>query len=225
MVFSLTISFGLRLRRLARQRFRSECLDGDAGIVGGPISASRSKSSVRPASIASAVAFERRITSTVFRPTTGTSKRMSWRGLLTFTTTSAGRRRCARRARWFRPCLPWLRRPRRRGRGSPPSGPGRARRSGGRFRGRRRCRRLRDASGARRVSTPGAGTSGPRNLVESTSSMPSSSSTRATAPISESVFFAGSENSNFASLQSGRIELKILLCFTCPAITACFTPS
>ena len=55
--------------------------------------------------------------------------------------------------------------------------------------------------------------------------MPSSSSTRATAPISESVFFRGSENSSFASFQSGRIELKILLCFTCPAITACVTPS
>src|SRR5580704_9859297 len=82
-----------------------------------------------------------------------------------------------------------------------------------------------DSSGARRVSTPAAGSSGPRNLVESTSSIPSSSRTLATAPISESVFFRGREKSSLASFQSGRIELKILLCFTCPAITARFTPS
>ena len=50
--------------------------------------------------------------------------------------------------------------------------------------------------------------------------MPSDSSTLATAPISESVFFSGSERSSFASFQSGRIELNILLCFTCPAMTA-----
>src|ERR1700739_4881010 len=55
--------------------------------------------------------------------------------------------------------------------------------------------------------------------------MPSSSRTFATAPISESVFFRGKAKSSFASFQSGRIELKILLCFTCPAITACRTPS
>src|SRR6266481_3188645 len=55
--------------------------------------------------------------------------------------------------------------------------------------------------------------------------MPSSSRTFATAPISESVFFRGKAKSSLASFQSGRIELKILLCFTCPAITARFTPS
>ena len=59
--------------------------------------------------------------------------------------------------------------------------------------GRSRCPRIRSSSGARRVSTPGVGSSGPRNSVESTSSMPSSSSTRATAPISESVFFDGAK--------------------------------
>src|ERR1700758_854321 len=47
----------------------------------------RSKSKVRSASIARAVALERLMTSTVCNPTTGTSKRMSWRGLATFTTT------------------------------------------------------------------------------------------------------------------------------------------
>jgi hypothetical protein len=81
------------------------------------------------------------------------------------------------------------------------------------------------ASGARHVNTPGAGTSGFKNEVESTSWTPSDSSTRATAPISESVFFSGSESRSFASFQSGRMELKILLCFTCPAITARVTPS
>src|SRR5712692_8269828 len=55
--------------------------------------------------------------------------------------------------------------------------------------------------------------------------MPSSSRTRATAPINASVFFRGKDRSSFASFQSGRIELKILLCCTCPAITACETPS
>ena len=55
--------------------------------------------------------------------------------------------------------------------------------------------------------------------------MPSSSNTLATAPISESVFFRGSASSSLASFQSGRMELKILLCFTWPAITARFTPS
>src|SRR5580704_3332115 len=44
-------------------------------------------------------------------------------------------------------------------------------------------------------------------------------------PIRASVLFRGSENSSFANFQSGRIALKILLCFTCPAITACVTPS
>src|SRR5580700_2260839 len=52
------------------------------------ISSSRSNKRVRPASIASAVAFDRRITSIVFIPTTGTSNRISCAGLLTFTTTS-----------------------------------------------------------------------------------------------------------------------------------------
>src|ERR1700683_1790408 len=52
------------------------------------ISSSRSNKRVRPASIARAVAFERLMTSIVFSPTTGTSKRISCAGLLTFTTTS-----------------------------------------------------------------------------------------------------------------------------------------
>src|SRR5271157_5367638 len=50
------------------------------------INSSRSNSNVCPASIAKAVAFDRLITSIVFRPTTGTSNRISCSGLLTFTT-------------------------------------------------------------------------------------------------------------------------------------------
>src|SRR5580693_53640 len=53
-----------------------------------PMTRARSNSSVRPASIPSAVTRQRCITSTVLRPTTGTSNRMSCRGLLTLTTTS-----------------------------------------------------------------------------------------------------------------------------------------
>ena len=55
--------------------------------------------------------------------------------------------------------------------------------------------------------------------------MPSSARTFATAPINASVFLRGRENRSFASFQSGRMELKILLCFTWPAITALLTPS
>src|SRR5713226_9567410 len=52
------------------------------------ISFVRSKRSVRPASTARAVAPAAFICSMVGKPTTGTSKRISWPGLLTFTTTS-----------------------------------------------------------------------------------------------------------------------------------------
>src|SRR5215467_7318127 len=79
--------------------------------------------------------------------------------------------------------------------------------------------------GARRVRTPASGSNGFRKSVESTNRIPSSSNTRATAPINASVFFRGNENNSFANFQSGRIALKILLCFTWPAITACVTPS
>ncbi len=55
--------------------------------------------------------------------------------------------------------------------------------------------------------------------------MPSSSSTFATAPISESVFLCMSPASSFTSRQSGRIDEKIFACFTCPAIMICVMPS
>src|ERR1051325_9112326 len=66
---------------------------GTAGVpfpawLANSISFSRSKKSVRPASTASAVAPQARIRWMVGKPTTGTSKRMSCFGLLTFTTTS-----------------------------------------------------------------------------------------------------------------------------------------
>ena len=55
--------------------------------------------------------------------------------------------------------------------------------------------------------------------------MPSSASTFATAPSSESVLRVPSESSSFASRQSGLMAEKICLCLTCPAITARVTPA
>src|SRR5712664_3013675 len=189
------------------------------------ISFSRSKSKVRPASTARAVAPAVFICSTVGKPTTGTSKRMSCPGLLTFTTT-IGFPPAIRAARAIVSSVPSIASTATHARSEittvcPMSIPAICRATPIPY-------AMSSAScsfGARRVNTPGSGTSGFRKIVESTSRMPSSSSTRATAPISASVFFLGSERSSFASFQSGRMALKILLCFTCPAITACVTPS
>ena len=61
--------------------------------------------------------------------------------------------------------------------------------------------------------------------MESVSSIPSSASTFATPPISESVFLFGNEASIFISRRSGRIDEKMLACFTCPAIMIWVIPS
>src|SRR5713101_1719707 len=189
------------------------------------ISFMRSNSKVRPASTARAVACAFFMCSMVGRPITGTSKRMSCPGLLTFTTTS-GLPPAIRAARAMVSSVP-----------SMASTATHARSEINTVcpmsiaeicRATPRPYAMSSASwslGARRVSTPGSGTRGFRNSVESTRRMPSSSSTLATAPMRASVFLRGSENSSFASFQSGRMELKILLCFTCPAITACVTLS
>src|SRR5215475_95191 len=189
------------------------------------ISCSRSKKSVRPASTASAVAPQARICWMVGSPTTGTSNRMSCLGLLTFTTTS---------------CFPTASRAARAIVSSVPSIASTATHALSEittvcpismpaiYRATPRPYSMSAASCSfrgRRVSKPASGTSGFKKCVESTNRIPSSSRTFATAPISASVFFRGSAKSNFASFQSGRIELKIFVCFTCPAITACFTPS
>src|SRR5271166_5961318 len=79
--------------------------------------------------------------------------------------------------------------------------------------------------GARLVKTPASGISGCRKSVEFTRWMPSFSSILATPPMSESVFLVVREKSSLASFQSGLMVLKILLCLTWPAITACVTPS
>src|ERR1035438_9975123 len=55
--------------------------------------------------------------------------------------------------------------------------------------------------------------------------MPSSSRILTMPPISPSVFFQGSVASSLASRQSGRIDEKILACFTWPAITTSVMPS
>ena len=46
-----------------------------------------------------------------------------------------------------------------------------------------------------------------------------------TPPMRASVFFASSDVSSLNSRQSGRIEEKILTCFTCPHIITCGMPS
>ena len=63
--------------------------DADAGLIRSGERASLSSSRQRPASSARQVAPACFIVSIVCSPTTGTSKRMSWFGLATFTTVSA----------------------------------------------------------------------------------------------------------------------------------------
>ncbi len=79
--------------------------------------------------------------------------------------------------------------------------------------------------GLRRVIGPLSANRGFSSRVESTNRTPSSSRIRATPPISASVFLAGSDASSFISRQSGRIEEKMLACFTWPAIITSRTPS
>src|SRR5579883_91097 len=197
---------------------------------------SLSKTSVRPASIARHVAPARFMVSIVFKPTTGTSKRMSCFGFATFTTVrlrssveaspSSSSDRIMAPARsiaasvpsiastathaWLATTTVW-----------PMSYPATA------------CATARPytmsfcscSDGARSVITPGFATSGSRYAVDEISSIPSSPSTLATAPRSMSVFLVRRESSSFASRQSGRMLEKICLCFTCPAMTARVTPS
>jgi hypothetical protein len=61
--------------------------------------------------------------------------------------------------------------------------------------------------------------------VESSSSIPSSRITSATAEISASVFRALSRASTDISVRSGMMPEKIFTCFTWPAITARDTPA
>ena len=142
-------------------------------LVGGRTTWSPSIISVLPASIESAVAPAALIASIVATPTTGTSKRMSWFGLATLTIATPRPARLSRPARSSRPSLPSPRRP-------PPPCP--SRRSSGRCRAprwrrpsgtRTRSRPPPSRRRARRVSTPSRASSGTRNAVESSSSMPS----------------------------------------------------
>ena len=55
--------------------------------------------------------------------------------------------------------------------------------------------------------------------------MPSSAKICATPPINASVFFCFRPASSFTSFQSGRMDEKILACFTCPAIITSVMPS
>ena len=94
--------------------------------------------------------------------------------------------------------------------------------SGSRTRNRRAPRSV----GARdRSARPSRASSGCRNTVESSSSMPSSRITSATAEISASVLRALSRVSTDSSVRSGTMPEKILTCLTWPAITAWDTPA
>src|SRR6267154_346126 len=189
------------------------------------MSFSRSKKTVRPASTASAVAPQARICWMVGNPTTGTSKRMSCFGLLTFTTTSVFPL-ASRAARAIVSSVPSIASTATHALSEittvcPTSIPAICRATPSPY----SMSAASSSLGARCVKTPASGTNGLKNSVESTSRIPSSPKTFATAPINASVFFLGNANNNFANFQSGRIALKIFVCFTCPAITACVTPS
>jgi len=72
------------------------------------------------------------------------------------------------------------------------------------------------ASGARRGQHTAAGISGLRmSSNPPVECLPIQNA--CDGPNQRVVFFSGNESRSFASFQSGRMELKILLCFTCPA--------
>jgi hypothetical protein len=167
----------------------------------------------------------RRITSMVRRPMTGTSKRMSWRGLLTFTTT----RRwppVMRAARSMVSSVPSMASIATQARSRtttvwPRSSP----RFAGRCYGRRRrprflMRRERDASARRAGNQRGQERSGiyQLNSLLFQHAWPPRQSANSCCAWKAKKLLSPASN-------PGRIALKILLCFTCPAITACFTPS
>ena len=91
-----------------------------------------------------------------------------------------------------------------------------------RTRGRACSRVVRRAARQRR---PSRASSGDRNAVESSSSMPFSCITSATAAISASVFFErAARQITESSVRSGMKSEKIFTCLTWPAITASVTP-
>ena len=74
--------------------------------------------------------------------------------------------------------------------------------------------------------TPGAASIGFSSDVESISSIPSSFSTAATAPINPSVLRNGSFMSTEMNFASGTMPpAKIFVCFTWPAMTAWLAPA
>src|ERR1019366_7773254 len=208
--------------------------------------ASPSSSRHRPASTARQLAPARAIVSIVFTPITGTSKRISCFGFATFTTVSA---RLSVEAPPFDPdpasdsdfkSNDRISSPARSIVASVPSIASTVTHAASAITtvcpmsysaSRRPTARpysmfLRSCPlGARLLSTPVFASSGSSSAVEFSSMMPSSASTFATAPRSESVFRVPSESSSFASRQSGLMAEKICLCLTCPAMTARVTPS
>ena len=91
---------------------------------------------------------------------------------------------------------------------------------------RRRCRRTLVASGARRVSTPGRGQQRAEKfgrIDELDAFVFQDARDRANQRVG--VLRRAAKKAISQAASPGRMELKILLCFTCPAITARFTPS
>ena len=104
-----------------------------------------------------------------------------------------------------------------------------SRRWSGRCRARRRRRPCGSRRRSRRAPRPSArggsgcrllASSGSRNAVEFSSSIPSPRSTSATAEMSASVFLARSLVRTDSRVRSGMMPEKILACLTCPAMTA-----
>src|SRR5712692_6688272 len=162
--------------------------------------------------------------SIVDTPTTGTSKRISWFGLATFTirtpppassparATTASVPSMASTATTAPDLTAIV---------CPTSRPATA--SATRY----PCSRSARSSsvGARRVSTPSRARSGARKAVESSRLMPCSRSTSAMPEMSASVLRALRRNSTPMSVRSGTMSANSFACFTCPAITASVTPA
>ena len=169
---------------------------------------------------------ERRITSIVFMPITGTSKRMSCCGLLTFTTTSRWPP-VMRAARSMVSSVPSIASMATQARSRtttvwPEIESGNLLRDVAAVFDVRGFRFVRRAPREQRPPQAAAG----REISSNPPARCLRLRARARRRRSANPYFSpAAKTSNFARRQSGRIELKILLCFTCPAITACFTPS
>ena len=179
---------------------------------------------VRPASTARTREPASRMATSVPAPTTGTSKRMSWRGFDTLTTVVPGpAMRPARRIVSSVPSIAssataalcfttavW-----------PRSIPASARATVSPY----RTSFPSSESGCRRVIGPASASWSARNATEGSRVMPSRPSASATAPIRLSVFWKARRASTPSSFRSGTMPEKIRRCLTCPAMIASRAPA